>query len=434
MRTSFDVIVVGAGVAGLNAARELGAAGLSVLVLEARSRVGGRILTVHESAALELGAEFVHGLPMSSWSLIREAGLSTVERTGVPYLYEGGTLTPASPQAGGAYQTLEDMAIWFRQQPANTDLSFSRYLDAANIEPAAAEPARRYVEGFNAADQDRIGVAALVRQQEAEDSIEGDRVFHIVGGYDQLPRFLAAQVQRHGGVILLDHAVHRIAWAQGMAAAETLEFGAVQRYRARFIIITLPLGVLQARDVVFHPPIEALQADADQMAMGDALRLTLLFRQPFWTDRAPELGFLMAPGKSFPTWWTAQPESVASLTGWVGGARAFKNIGSMRTAGSENLTNAGLNEIRSMFAMPQREMQNLLLAAHWHDWRADRYSLGAYSYAPVGSVDASRRLAAPRQGTLFFAGEHTDIQGHWGTVHGALASGSRAAKQILATS
>lgn len=76
-------------------------------------------------------------------------------------------------------------------------------------------------------------------------------------------------------------------------------------------------------------------------------------------------------------------------------------------------------------------MRSLLQAARWHDWRSDEYAQGAYSYAPAGSVDASRTLTVPLDDTLFFAGEHTDVGGHWGTVHGALASGLRAAKQVL---
>ena len=439
MSDTFDVIVIGAGVAGLNAARVLSAAGRRVLVLEARSRVGGRILTVHEapnvvdgcSAALELGAEFVHGLPAESWSLIREAGLKTLERGGEPYLFEAGTLSPSPLQSGGAYRVLEDMADWLRQQPPGTDLAFADYVGLAGIAPAAAEQARRYVEGFNAADQGRIGVAALVRQQKAEDAIEADRIFHIEGGYDQLPQFLAAQVERHGGLILLERPVRRIDWRRGAVGAEANEFGTSRLYRGRRILVTLPLGVLQARAVAFAPPIDAIQRPADDMAMGDALRLTLLFYRRFWTQQAPDLGFLQSPGRAFPTWWTQQPNATAALTGWVGGTRASARTEALRRSGSDALVSAALADLAMVFAVPEHDLRKQLRAAHWHDWQRDEYSRGAYSYAPVGSVDASRQLTLPLDDAVFFAGEHTDVQGHWGTVHGALASGLRAAEQIL---
>jgi monoamine oxidase len=82
---------------------------------------------------------------------------------------------------------------------------------------------------------------------------------------------------------------------------------------------------------------------------------------------------------------------------------------------------------------PATELQTRLLSCHSHDWQSDPFARGAYSYAPAGALDASARLTAPVEGTLFFAGEHTDTEGHWGTVHGALASGLRAAAQILET-
>ena len=439
MSDTFDAIVIGAGVAGLNAARKLSAAGRRVLVLEARSRVGGRILTAHEAAdivngssiALELGAEFVHGLPADCWSLIREAGLRTLERGGEPYWFEAGELSPFLLQSGGAYRVMEDMASWLLHQPPGTDLAFAEYLAIAGLAPAAAGQARRYVEGFNAADQDRIGVAALVRQQKAEDAIEGDRIFHIEGGYDQLPQFLAAQVERHGGLILLNRPVRRVEWRRGAVNAEVNELGTSRQYRARRIIVTLPLGVLQARAVTFAPPIDTIQRPADDMAMGHALRLTLLFHRRFWTDRAPDLGFLQSPGRVFPTWWTQQPNAAASLTGWVGGARASGRTEALRASGSDALLSAALKDLAVIFALPEYELRTLLQGAYWHDWQGDEYARGAYSYAPVGSLDASRTLTVPLDDTVFFAGEHTDVQGHWGTVHGALASGLRAAQQAL---
>jgi monoamine oxidase len=68
-----------------------------------------------------------------------------------------------------------------------------------------------------------------------------------------------------------------------------------------------------------------------------------------------------------------------------------------------------------------------------HDWDRDAYAQGAYSYVPAGAIDAPFAMTEPEASTLFFAGEHTDITGHWGTVHAALRSGLRAATQILET-
>ena len=88
-------------------------------------------------------------------------------------------------------------------------------------------------------------------------------------------------------------------------------------------------------------------------------------------------------------------------------------------------------ELAAAFGMSQADIRQQLLSWHAHDWQADPYARGAYSYAPAGAIDASARMTQPVEQTLYFAGEHTDVSGHWGTVHGALRSGIRAAAQLL---
>ena len=90
-----------------------------------------------------------------------------------------------------------------------------------------------------------------------------------------------------------------------------------------------------------------------------------------------------------------------------------------------------MRSLAKMFRMTENELRAFLIGWHTHDWQSDPLSLGAYSYAPKGALNASDAMAEPVDGTLFFAGEHTDTTGHWGTVHGALRSGLRAAEQIL---
>jgi monoamine oxidase len=220
-------------------------------------------------------------------------------------------------------------------------------------------------------------------------------------------------------------------WRPGTVEVEVLGNGKTRTFQARRLIVTLPLGVLQARTVAFAPSIEALRESIDEMAMGDALRLTLLFHRQFWADQAPNLGFLLSPRRTFPTWWTQNPNPAPTLTGWIGGSRAYATTRALLAADGDALVGAALADLAVIFAMSEHQLRSLLRAAHWHDWRSDEYARGAYSYAPAGSVEASRKLTVPVEDTLFFAGEHTDIEGHWGTVHGAIASGSRAAQQVL---
>src|ERR1700729_2119790 len=125
----YDVLVIGAGAAGLDAGRLLAAAGRRVAILEARNRIGGRIWTQSVSLQnsplpirVELGAEFVHGLPPETWSLIRQAGLSTFEIDGSSFWFDGSRLVAADKQPGAGEHALEEMTRWIEKQPTGSDL------------------------------------------------------------------------------------------------------------------------------------------------------------------------------------------------------------------------------------------------------------------------------------------------------------------------
>src|SRR6201985_658470 len=169
---TYDVIVLGAGVAGLAAARTLAEAGKHVLLLEARDRVGGRVWSIPvegRGLPVELGAEFVHGLPTELLQLIEESKLRAYELDGSQICFEDGALTECS--RGDAFAVLEELT---EDEP---DASFAEWVEAKNINEETAQAATAFVENFNAADALRIGTAALAKQQKAEDAIEGDRSF-----------------------------------------------------------------------------------------------------------------------------------------------------------------------------------------------------------------------------------------------------------------
>ena len=378
---------------------------------------------------MELGAEFIHGRPAESWSLIEEARLETYELDGTAYAYEDSALHAARPVADDAFRVIEDMGRWWTLQTPRQDLSFVRYLREVQIPDLAADRARAYVEGFNAADSAHISVASLARQQRAENDTQGDRIFHIKKGYDSLPLFLAERFEALGGKILLSHQVRRIGWHdQGVAVSGASPAFAL---RARQAVITLPLGVLKSGQVQFSPGIQTLDGPMAGLAMGNVLRASFLFDQAFWNEAAPAMGFLFSPNQPIPTWWTSSPDSAPVLTGWIGGAHAFQRMGKTR---GEDLVEAGILQLALMFKVPESRLRSMLQRVATHDWNADPLSLGAYSYVVVGGERAAEEFAKPLAGALFFAGEHTDPRGHAGTVHAALASGVRAAQQILFSS
>jgi monoamine oxidase len=417
-----EVLVIGAGMAGLTAARTLAEAGLSVTVLEARSRVGGRILTKRiGNDTIELGAEFIHGRPPELWALLAETGLDTYERDGTQACFTNGSLRPCHEDER-AFHLLDGLEDY-----TGPDVSFTQYLSTLNATDSERISARSFVEGFNAADASQISAASLGVQQKAEDAIEGDLAFYLLGGYDQLPEYLAHRIRDHAGTIHLDTPVRHLRWRADHIEATT----DTHIVTARRAIITIPLGVLQQGSLVIEPRPDVILSAASQLRMGNAFRITLQFREPFWktlpSRPIEDLSFLFSFGEMPPVWWTTHPHSSPLLTGWVGGPRSA----ALAILSSSALEDRACSTLAHIFGLRTAQVREQLLDCHIHDWRNEPYSLGAYSYVAPGGLDAPRLLSQPLENTLLFAGEHTDTTGHWGTVHAAMRSGLRAAEQIL---
>jgi monoamine oxidase len=256
----------------------------------------------------------------------------------------------------------------------------------------------------------------------AENAISADRLFRVVEGYARVPEYLLWRFREAGGELFRSMAVRSVAWERGHVEVTT----ETRFLRAKSAVLTLPLGVLQARKVAFSPqPVEILKA-ADSMVMGPAARVVYEFDSTFWKQFASIKGvsFFFAPDATPPTWWTTSPRPSSMLTGWIGGRKT-------KRLDMDLLPETGLETLSFMLDSGLHDVRKHLLRWHMHDWQTDPHSLGAYSYVPRGAIDASDHLSQPVEETLFFAGEHTDTTGHWGTVHGALRSGYRAARQLL---
>jgi len=435
LMSSYEVVVLGAGAAGLAAAHVLAEAGMRVALLEARDRIGGRIFTDHvilenssEPVSMELGAEFVHGLPQVTWDLVKEADLSTSEMDGERRSFARGRFDSGEESQGDAEGVIEEMVAWLATQPAGTDATFAQYLERAGIDAPRRKRAVSYVEGFNAADSNLIGVAALAKQQLAENAIRGDRLFHVGAGYDALAKFLSDKFLAAGGTLLLEHPVRHVRWSRGAVSLSGVDAGAQHfEMHAKRALVTLPLGVVNAGTVEFDPLPGETFTHAARMAMGAVVRISLLFDAKFWHKN---LSFLLAPDEALTAWWTPMPSCAPLITGWAGGPKATalsQKIGPDPTA----LLEQSLGALSQFYGVATRDLRRRLVRWQTHDWQADQYACGAYSYAPAGALNASEKMARPVLDTLYFAGEHTDTTGHWGTVHGALGSGLRAAAQIL---
>jgi monoamine oxidase len=428
-----DVIILGAGMAGLTAARALAERGVRVVILEARDRIGGRVWTrkVEGGGSIEMGAEFIHGRAPELWALIDECSAVTTERDG-SMLREArnGGLEEDNPEDDAMFAPLETLENF-----TGKDIAFADWLATSDVPEEERSALLGYVEGFNAADAKRIGVKALGAQQKAEDAIEGDRAWHVHGGYAQLAEYLAARVKSLGGEVRLGWEALAVRWREGNVEVETNR-GILH---AKQCIVTLPLGVLQCvndEDALRIAPEPKAIAHARRMEMGHVARFTLVWRSRWWEqsgaldqEKLAAMSFLFTPQRAVKVWWTAhpEPEALPALTGWVGGPQA-KDL-SAKSAGE--LGRESCAALAEVFGVPENIVRSELVATYSHNWTGDTYTRGAYSYVPVDALDAPAAMGKPEADTLFFAGEHTDITGHWGTVHAAIRSGLRAAAQVL---
>jgi monoamine oxidase len=407
---STEVIVIGAGVAGLAAGRKLLQAGLRVIVLEARKRAGGRIHTIHDAASAEpaeLGAEFVHGAPPTLMRLIEEASVEVTSLEGDEVCIQGGELRACD-------DIVERVHTLITNAEPGPDLSVEDFLRTAPLGDEEKRRARAYIEGFNAADAKLMGLRGLILQEE---KAEGDSVRRITRGYDAIPATLNAGLD-----LRLNSEVRAIRWRRGNVVVDV---AGESSFEAAHAVITVPLGVLQSGLIHFDPePGHSLSA-ARSLVMGHATRLTFRFDERIWMqhDKLATASFVHASDEPFPAWWSRGQ----LLTAWAGGAQSepFRNLD------RERITQIALDVLARITGAPHEKLSGSLAAVHYHNWSADPFACGAYSYIPVNGLDAIEELKKPVKHTLYFAGEAVDSQGHGGTVHGAIESGERAAGAIL---
>jgi monoamine oxidase len=432
-----DVIIIGAGAAGLAAARELAGTRLSVAVLEARDRIGGRCWTRQEpgiAMPIEYGAEFIHGRPPVTMSLLRRFGVEAVARSGTRWFVKLGSLRPRDREA-----FLDQICrAMLKARPPRKDISFARYLETRLGEHLSADArimAERMVEGYDAADLDQVSAQAIVREWTSE-STGAEVNFRPRGGYGALLGALAAEAVERGVHLRTQSIVRRVKWARGRVDVEGTFLGRPFQMRAARAIVTLPLGVLQLPQTVlgsvrFTPSLGAKRAAFERLASGPALKVILRFRSAFWEKlergRYRNAGFFQSPQAPFPTFWTAAPLRSPALVAWAGGPRARRYA----DADADQIVRPALASLRTLFGAGV-DIEGELAGAYCHNWQSDPFARGAYSYARVGGMSARKALAAPLLGTLYFAGEAADYAGETGTVAGALQSGICAARALLA--
>lgn len=428
-----EILVIGAGAAGLMAARELANAGKKVIVLEAQERIGGRIHTVYENTSakhIELGAEFVHGDLPVTLGLLREAGIKYNSASAAMWRYSDGKFT-----TNEYFITDWDLLIdKLNKLEQDTDIDDFIQKNFPGDEYAALrESVRQFVSGYDTADPKKASCFALRKEWQNEDESAQHR---IEGGYAELMNYLANKCKNNGGEVHLNVIAKDIYHEPGKVSVITADGTA---YHAEKVILAVPPGVLQAGTnekgaMTFHPPIKSHQEAIMQMGFGAVIKIVLEFTEAFWESEQTQtlagkdlkdMGYLFST-EEIPTWWTQFPQRSTVFTGWIGGpyAAAKKDIP------DDEILLQGLQSISNIFKLSIDELKRMLQNWHIVNWTAKPFTRGSYAYDTVDAPTARKTLNTPADNTIYFAGEYLYEGSAMGTVEAALTNGKAAAERI----
>jgi monoamine oxidase len=440
--SKLDVVIIGAGAAGIAAARALHEHDVRLVVLEARERIGGRVWTRRDPKTpipIELGAEFIHGSAQETEKVLQEARLPVVDIAGRRWM-AGSRWTPLDDFWDRLYRVMRLL-----DDGKQRDRSFQEFLDRRPGGKRLARDrqlARQFVEGFHAADPRLISTKALADSGTPGEDVRETRLARVVDGYDRLIEWMAAPLADR---IRLGAIATRVRWTRDNALVEVTPADGRNRFEveARAVLVTIPLGVLQAPSgevgaIAFEPDLgDARRAALDALVSGTVVRIALHLSDRVWAseefgkkvqdEEIDALSFLHSSDPDFPVWWTGYPLQAPLIIGWRGGPGAVR----LAQLPPDQIESRAIASLARHLKTTPRRMRSMVEGFWMHNWERDPFARGAYSYQRVGAADATDVLARPLKRTLFFAGEATGSGGSTGTVDGAIGTGHRAATQML---
>jgi monoamine oxidase len=420
------IIVIGGGVSGLMAAKELADKGFEVIILEANERLGGRINTLIDTKfdmPIESGAEFIHGdLPLTQ-QLLKKAKINYhpigEERV---FVIDGQWNSPDDPIPHW------DLLIK-KMKEVKIDITIAHFLEMYFSEEQYESlrlNVKRYAEGFDLADINTASTIALRNEWMNEDEDQ----YRIDGGYHMLIQYLAQECKKKGALIYTSCAATKIDWKINTVSVQTTN----GKFESNKIIITVPLSILQKNNkdqnsIQFTPAIKEHKMAASQIGFGSVIKIFFQFDTPFWEEKSKDIAFIISDQK-VPTWWTQIPNKSSILTGWLGGPAAKELTDATDTA----IIKIAIESLANIFSIESETIKAALKVSKIVHWSQDPYSLGGYSFATTQTAAARKLLQQGVEQTLFFAGEGLYEGDFPGTVEAALTTGRNVAKDIIGLS
>lgn len=422
-----DVIIIGAGAAGLAAARIISKAGKTVTVLEARNRAGGRIYTLREgdfSFPVEAGAEFIHGNLPYTTALLKEAEVSFYETSGNTWNVHNGEVSE-----GDLFpEEWDELLTKLRELEHDMSIAefLNRYFQDAKYS-ALRDSIVRFVQGYDAADANKASAFALRDEWSSEDSLTGYRPY---GGYSLLIDFLVNECLQQGSMFHFNCVVREIYRHKNHVEVKT-ENG--ESFLSKKLLITIPPAVIKAGGILFTPALGEHMDAIQKIETGCVIKFLVEFKSAFWEENnsthhrsMPGLQFVFSDAY-IPTWWTQQPVPDPLFTGWLAGPDAADN-----TKDNDALLAEAIKALAYIFGCTQPYIEQQIKTMKVINWGTDPFSQGAYAYKSVDTNSALAILSQPLHNTIYFAGEAYYDGSEMGTVEAALASGITCAQKMLA--
>jgi monoamine oxidase len=428
--STFDTIVVGAGMSGLTAARMLADAGQRVVVLEGRDRIGGRMHSDRDAGfPVDLGASWIHGIDDSPlWDLVQALGIPTIEYTVGSFQVGGRPIENFDREgrpmdAAATAQWIADVeaadallvAEIAASSPGDTYLDVTeRALDRSGLSPERIDDVREFFR-HRVEEQCGAWIGDLDAHGLDEDAIDGDEVI-FPRGYDEIPRRISAELDIRLGTTVT--AVTRTPTGVVVRAGDS-------EYTADRVVVTVPLGVLKAGAIAFAPPLpDAVSGPIERLGMGVFNKVFVQFPERFWNEESDVIRALGDAGAHWHSWYDVSAVSgLPTLLTFAAGPFGRR----MQQLSDDEVVADAVAALRTLYGDAVGEPR-----AHWvTHWGDDRFSEGSYSHLALGSSHHDHdALAGPVDDVLHFAGEAT-----WGdepaTVGAAYYSGTRAAERIL---